>query len=67
LGAWDKIGVGSTDFALVQVKTRDWPGSVETENLNRRLASGVMSAFLRDRTHLKIVREIIPTGGKSYV
>jgi len=33
LGAWDIIGVGSTDFALVQVKTRDWPGSVETENL----------------------------------
>ena len=28
LGAWDIIGVGS----LVQVKTRDWPGSVETEN-----------------------------------
>ena len=25
LGAWDIIGVGSTDFALVQVKTRDWP------------------------------------------
>jgi hypothetical protein len=33
LGVWDIIGVGSTDFALVQVKTRDWPGSVETENL----------------------------------
>ena len=33
LGAWDIIGVGSTDFALVQVKTRDWPGSVETESL----------------------------------
>jgi hypothetical protein len=33
LRAWDIIGVGSTDFALVQVKTRDWPGSVETENL----------------------------------
>jgi hypothetical protein len=31
LGAWDIIGVGSTDFALVQVKTRDWPGSAETE------------------------------------
>jgi len=33
LGAWDIISVGSTDFALVQVKTRDWPGSVETEKL----------------------------------
>jgi Holliday junction resolvase len=33
LGAWDIIGVGSTDFALVQVKTRDWPGTVEMETL----------------------------------
>ena len=33
LGVWDIIGIGSTDFALVQVKTRDWPGSVETETL----------------------------------
>jgi len=33
LGVWDIIGVGSTDFALVQVKTRDWPGTVETESL----------------------------------
>jgi Holliday junction resolvase len=33
LGAWDLIGVGSTDVVLVQVKTRDWPGSVEMETL----------------------------------
>ena len=33
LGAWDIISVGSTDFALLQVKTRDWPGLVETEKL----------------------------------
>lgn len=33
LGAWDLIGVGSTDVVLVQVKTRDWPGSVEMEAL----------------------------------
>jgi Holliday junction resolvase len=33
LGVWDLIGVGSTDFVLVQVKTRDWPGSVEMEAL----------------------------------
>ena len=31
--AWDIIGVGSTDFALVQVKTRDSPGSMEIESL----------------------------------
>jgi hypothetical protein len=33
LGAWDFIGVGSTDVGLVQVKTRDWPGAVEIETL----------------------------------
>jgi Holliday junction resolvase len=33
LGAWDVIGVGSTDVVLLQVKTRDWPGSVEMEAL----------------------------------
>jgi hypothetical protein len=31
LGAWDIIGIGSTDVVLAQVKTRDWPGSVEME------------------------------------
>lgn len=33
LGAWDIIGIGSTDIVLCQVKTRDWPGSVEMETL----------------------------------
>jgi Holliday junction resolvase len=33
LGAWDIIGIGSTDVVLVQVKTRDWPGSAEMEIL----------------------------------
>jgi Holliday junction resolvase len=33
LGAWDIIGIGSTDIMLVQVKTRDWPGSAEIETL----------------------------------
>jgi Holliday junction resolvase len=33
LGMWDIIGIGSTDVVLVQVKTRDWPGSVEMETL----------------------------------
>lgn len=27
LGAWDIIGIGSTDVVLVQVKTRAWPTS----------------------------------------
>jgi hypothetical protein len=33
LGVWDLIGIGSTDVVLVQVKTRDWPGTVEMETL----------------------------------
>lgn len=33
LGAWDLIGVSSTDMVLCQVKTRDWPGSIEMETL----------------------------------
>ena len=33
LGAWDVIGIGSTDVVLLQVKTRDWPGTLEMERL----------------------------------
>lgn len=33
LGAWDLIGIGPTDVVLCQVKTRDWPGTVEMETL----------------------------------
>lgn len=33
LGEWDLVGVSSTDVVLVQVKTRDWPGSIEMESL----------------------------------
>ena len=33
LGAWDIIGVSSTDVVLVQCKSRDWPSSVELEVL----------------------------------
>ena len=38
LGAWDIIGVGSRDVVLCQVKTRDWPGSVEMEALREFVA-----------------------------
>lgn len=33
LGAWDIIGIGSTDVVLVQVKTNQWPGTAEMETL----------------------------------
>jgi hypothetical protein len=37
LRAWDIIAIGSADVVLVQVKTRDWPGSVEMEMETLRL------------------------------
>jgi Holliday junction resolvase len=33
LGVWDIVGIGPTDVVLCQVKTRDWPGAVELEQL----------------------------------
>jgi len=61
LGEWDIIGIGSTDVVLVQVKTRDWPGSAEMETLQdfpcppncRRLVHR-----WRDRRRLPDVREV---------
>ena len=35
LGEWDIVAIGSTDVVLCQVKTRDWPGAVEMETLQR--------------------------------
>src|SRR6516162_2435438 len=54
LGVWDIIGVGSTDFALVQVKTRDWPGfpnavlfvGSERHRLKRPARSSVLHLYL---------------------
>jgi hypothetical protein len=33
LGAFDIVAIGPTDIILVQCKTRDWPGSAETETM----------------------------------
>ncbi|HET9045109.1 MAG TPA: hypothetical protein VFN70_18265 [Burkholderiales bacterium] len=33
LGEWDFIAIGPVDIVLVQVKTRDWPGRTETEQM----------------------------------
>ena len=33
LGEWDIVAIGSRDVVLCQVKTRDWPGTVEMETL----------------------------------
>ena len=33
LGEWDVVAIGTADILLVQIKTRDWPGTVEMETL----------------------------------
>jgi len=33
LGCWDIVAIGSQDIILLQVKSRDWPGSAEMETL----------------------------------
>jgi hypothetical protein len=61
LGAWDLIGVGSTDVVLVQVKTRDWPGAAEMEALTSfRVPPNCRRLVHRwcDRHHLPDVREV---------
>ena len=61
LGEWDIVGIGSTDVVLVQVKSNDWPGSVEMETLS--LYSVPPNARKpvhrwRDRQRLPDVREL---------
>jgi len=61
LGAWDIIGIGSTDVVLCQVKTRDWPGSVEMETLKLFPAPPFARKLIhrwRDRQRSPDVREI---------
>jgi hypothetical protein len=61
LGEWDIIGIGSTDVVLVQVKTRDWPGSVELEQLKLFPAPPNARKLLhrwRDRQSVPDVKEI---------
>jgi hypothetical protein len=58
---WDLIGVGSTDVVLVQVKTRDWPGSVEMETLSAfRVPPNCRRLVYRwrDRRQVPDVREL---------
>lgn len=61
LGCWGLIGVGSTDVVLCQVKTRDWPGTVEMEQLRDFLALPDARKLVhrwRDRQRLPDVREV---------
>ena len=61
LGAWDIIGVRAYDVVLVQVKTRDWPGSSEMEILREFPAPANCHKYIhrwRDRQRLPDVKEI---------
>jgi len=61
LGVWDLIGVGSTDVVLVQVKTRDWPGSAEMETLRSFRCPSNCRRIVhrwRDRQRLPDTREL---------
>ena len=65
LGAFDVIGVGSADVVLVQVKTRDWPGSVEMEQL--RLFTFLLNCRKlihrwRDRVRLPQMEGVVSQG-----
>jgi len=61
LGAWDVIGVGAMDIVLVQVKTRDWPGTAEMETLRGFPAPPFAKKLIhrwRDRQRLPDVKEL---------
>jgi len=60
LGAWDIVGIGSTDIVLFQVKTRDWPGAVEMGALKLFRAPENCRKLVhrwRDRERMPDVRE----------
>lgn len=61
LGEWDIVGVGVSDVVLVQVKTRDWPGTVEMAALREFVVPVGVRKIVhrwRDRVGIPDVREI---------
>jgi hypothetical protein len=66
LGVFDVIGIGPTDVVLVQVKTRDWPGEIEMEDLRqfrRPVDCRELVHRWRDRRQLPDMKEIQQAGG----
>ena len=62
LGAFDIVGIGSTDFVAVQVKTWDWPGLVEMEDLRNFRCPPNCRKLLhrwRDRQRQPDVKEVL--------
>jgi hypothetical protein len=61
LGAWDVVGIGSTDVILCQVKSRDWPSSAEVELLRDFPCPPVCKKLVhrwRDRQRLPDVKQL---------
>jgi Holliday junction resolvase len=61
LGAWDVIGIGPTDVVLVQVKTRDYPGTAEMRTLTEFVVPPNCRKLIhrwRDRVQLPDVKEL---------
>ena len=61
LGTWDIIGISCVDVVLLQVKTRDWPGSVEMEAMQNFPTPANVRKLVhrwRDRQRLPDVRAI---------
>lgn len=67
LGVFDIIGVGSSDMVLVQVKTRDWPGAMETEAISEFPAPANTRKLVhrwRARQRMPDVREVLRVIGE---
>lgn len=61
LRAFDLIGIGSVDVVLVQVKSRDWPGVLETEAMRAFVAPANARKLVhrwRARQRMPDVREL---------
>ena len=60
-GTWDLIGISAADVVLCQVKSRDWPGSLEMEALREFVAPPFARKLIhrwRHRQRLPDVREV---------
>jgi Holliday junction resolvase len=61
LGAFDIIGIGTVDIVLCQVKSNQWPGTVEMETIKLFPAPPNARKLVhrwRDRQRLPDVREL---------
>lgn len=61
LGAWDLVGIGSTDVVLCQVKSNEWPRAAEMETLREFPCPANCRRLIhrwRDRQRLPDVKEL---------